>query len=367
MKIAVFGLTISSSWGNGHATLWRGLVRALVARGCEVVFFERERPFYACNRDLHDLPGAEVVLYPDWPDVLPRARQVAAEADVVIATSYCPDAVAATELAGSSGHALRVFYDLDTPVTLDALQRGEAVSYIGAKGLAPYDLVLSYTGGAALERLRDSLGARAVAPLYGHVDPDLYRPAEAADRFRSDLSYIGTYARDRQQTLERLFIAAARMAPARRFLIAGAQYPDEFPWTANVWFARHLEPSQHPTFFASSRATLNVTRGAMAAMGWCPSGRLFEAAACGATIISDTWPGLDTFFVPGREILTAASAGEVLSVLDRDDSELKAIGRAARMRVLDEHTSAHRAAELVAHLERARRGAHDTRMEAAEV
>lgn len=367
MRIAVFGLAISSSWGNGHATLWRGLISALSASGCDVVFFERERPYYASTRDLSDLPGAELVIYPEWADVLPRARQVAAEADAVITTSYCRDAVAAAELAGSAGRAIRVFYDLDTPVTLDALERGESVDYIGSEGLAPYDLVLSYTGGTALQLLRDRLGARAVAPLYGHVDPDVYRPADPTDRFRADLSYIGTYAEDRQQALERLFIEAARRSPARRFLIAGAQYPAEFPWTPNVWFARHLEPSQHPAFFASSRATLNVTRRAMAAMGLCPSGRLFEAAACGATLISDTWPGLDEFFVPGREILAASGTEDVLSVLDRDEAELKAIGRAARLRVLEEHTSAHRARELVALLEQARRGARAATVERAEV
>lgn len=354
MKIVVFGLTVSSSWGNGHATLWRGLCRALAGQGHHVTFFERDLPYYRTARDLDRLPGGRLALYAAWPDILAEAARECAAADVAIVTSFCPDGPAAIDLVAGQARSLRVFYDLDTPVTLAQLDRGETVAYLGAHDLSGFDLVLSYTGGPALRALRDRLGARRVAPLYGHADPDLYRPAPPSAAYRADLSYIGTFAADRQEALERLLIAAARARPERRFLIAGAQYPADFPWGDNIAFVRHLPPGEHPSFFASSRLTLNVTRRVMAGLGWCPSGRLFEAAACGAAMVSDDWEGLDRFFTPGREILVAEETADVLAALDRDDGELRRIGAAARERVLAEHTAAHRAAELVAAVEQAR-------------
>ncbi|HET6520442.1 MAG TPA: glycosyltransferase [Geminicoccaceae bacterium] len=358
MKLVIFGLTISSSWGNGHATLWRGLCAALNARGHRVVFFERDVPYYALNRDLWGLPpgAGELCLYADWgTDALPRARRHLADADAAIVTSYCPDGVAATELVLDSPVPVRGFYDLDTPVTLARLRAGESVDYIGPRGLADFDLVLSYTGGAALAELRARLGARRVAPLYGSVDPSVHRPGQSATQYRADLSYLGTYAPDRQAALDRLFIEPARRLPGRRFLIGGAQYPQAFPWTPNIFFVRHLPPSEHPAFYGSSRLTLNVTRQAMAAMGYCPSGRLFEAAACGAPVLSDWWEGLDAFFQPASEILVARDTADVTDALELSDAELAGVARRARERALDEHTAARRAAELEAALEGARR------------
>ena len=354
MKIVVFGLTISSSWGNGHATLWRGLCRALAAQGHRVVFFEQDVPYYALNRDLSEVPGGELVLYAEWETVRRRAEREIADADVAMVTSYCPQGIEATDLVLDAPGALRVFYDLDTPVTLSRLSRGEATSYIGPRGLAGFDLVLSYTGGAALDALRDRLGARRVAPLYGHVDPDVHRPVAPADHFAAGLSYLGTYAQDRQQALEALFVEPARRRPDQRFLIGGAQYPEDFPWTKNIFFVRHLPPPDHPAFFSSSRLTLNVTREAMAAMGWCPSGRLFEAAACGVPLITDEWEGLDAFFAPGAEILVARGTEDTVAALDLSDAELRRIARDARERTLAEHTSAKRAETLVALLEGSR-------------
>src|SRR5215217_6504815 len=351
MKIVVFGLTISSSWGNGHATLWRGLCRALAARGHRVVFYEKDVPYYAGNRDLLAVPGGELVLYGEWPEVRRQAAQDIGDADVAMVTSYCPDGIEASELVFPAARALRVFYDLDTPITLSRLSRGEAITYIGPRGLAGFDLVLSYTGGAALDRLRADLGATRVAPLYGHVDPDVHRPVASVPRFVSDLSYLGTYAADRQAALETLFIEPARRRPEQRFLIGGAQYPHGFPWTDNIFFVRHLPPSEHPAFFSSSRLTLNITRRAMAQMGYCPSGRMFEAAACGAPVLSDWWPGLDSFFEPGKEIFIAHSSADALTTLDLDPEPLRQVGVAARMRVLAEHTSEHRAQQLIALLQ----------------
>lgn len=353
MKLVIFGLTVSSSWGNGHATLWRGLIRALSARGHDVVFFERDVPYYADNRDLATLPGATLVLYPDWDSVLSTARAHLADADVAMVTSYQADALAATRLVLDSPAAVRAFYDLDTPVTLDALAEGKPVAYVGPRGLADFDLVLSYTGGAALEQLQTRLGARRVAPLYGHVDPEIHRPVASTEQYRADLSYLGTYAEDRQAALERLFVAPARDLPGRRFLIGGAQYPQDFPWTDNTWFRRHLPPADHPAFYSSSRFTLNVTRRAMAQMGWCPSGRLFEAAACGCPVVSDCWDGLDAFFTPGAEIVLARETADVIAALEMGDGERDALARAARERTLAEHTSERRAMELEALLDAA--------------
>ena len=345
MKIVIFGLTISSSWGNGHATIWRGLLREMIARGHDITFFERDVPYYAAHRDLHQLDGGTLTLYANWEDVLPFARREVTGSDVAIVTSYSPDGISASELVYQSS-ALRVFYDLDTPVTLARMRAGEPLSYIGEAGLCHFDVVLSFTGGSALRALREELGAQQAAPLYGSVDPLVHSPVAPVEDFRAALSYLGTFAADRQQTLQELFIKPARALSQLRFLIGGAQYPPDFPWAPNIFFLQHLAPSHHPAFFCSSRLTLNVTRASMREMGWCPSGRLFEAAACGTPVISDWWEGLDEFFAPGEEILIARQGNDVIDALQRGDEELEQIATAARDRVLSEHTAAHRAAEF---------------------
>jgi spore maturation protein CgeB len=353
MKIVIFGLTISSSWGNGHATLWRGLCRALARMGHRVVFFERDVPYYAAHRDCWQIPNGELILYPQWSDVRARAMHEIADADAAITTSYCIDAVPARDLILNAPRAVRVFYDLDTPVTLSQLESGAPVFYVGPEGLGDFDLVLSFTGGRALDALRDRLGARMARPLYGHVDPDTHTPNMPRECYQGDLSYLGTYAADRQDKLKSLLLGPSAVQPERRFVIGGAQYPQEFPWLSNIYFVQHLPPAEHPSFFCSSRFTLNITRKPMAAMGWCPSGRLFEAAACGAAMISDAWEGLEAFFTPEQEIIVADTAGDVVEALDMSDADIARLARAARERVLAEHTSAHRAAQLIAELEAA--------------
>lgn len=347
MRLVVFGLTVSSSWGNGHATLWRGLWRALAARGHELVFFERDVPWYSEHRDVTRLPGGELVLYAGWDDVRLRAAREIRAADIVMVTSYCPDGVPATQLLmDSDTSAVKVFYDMDTPVTLESLREGRDVPAIGPRGLRDFDLVLSYTGGDALHELQALLGARRVDTLYGHVDPQVHHRVAPREAYRCRLSYMGTYAADRQAVLDALFIEPARRLPQHVVLLAGAQYPADFPWTANMHFVRHLPPAEHPAFFSSSRLTLSVTRRAMADNGHCPSGRLFEAAACGTPVVSDWWEGLDAFFAPGREILVARTTDDVVQALELSDAEIDSIATAARERVLAEHTSAHRALDL---------------------
>jgi spore maturation protein CgeB len=348
VHLVVFGLSVSSAWGNGHAALWRALIGALSDRGHAVTFFERDQSFYAQNRDLAALPSpSRLLLFEDWAEVQPKALDALRRADVAMVTSFCADGVAATGLIADHARGVRCFYDLDTPVTLAALDAGRTPVGIGPNGLRPFDLVLSYTGGAVLDALRTRLGARRVHSLYGWVDPSVHRPVPPDPYYEADLSYLGTYAEDRQSALEHLFVAAARRLPDRRFVIGGAQYPAVFPWSSNIWFLRHVPPRAHAAFYSSSRLTLNVTRSTMARMGWCPSGRLFEAAACGTPVLSDWWDGLATFFTPGEEIIIAHSGSDALAAIAQDRGRVNEIGARARQRALDCHTAEIRARRLI--------------------
>ena len=347
MHVVVFGLTVSSSWGNGHATLWRSLIAAMVRCGHTVTFYERDVPYYAGARDLWQLPaGAELCLYDTIESIQTKARAELHNADLAMSTSYCPDGVQAARWILESRAAVRAFYDMDTPVTLKALGSDATRAYLPPEGLGGFDLVLSYTGGRALDELRSRLGARNVAPLFGWVDPQSHFPVAAVERFRSAFSYLGTYAADRQAALTELFLKPAAASPAQKFLIGGAQYPDEFPWSDNLYFTQHLEPAQHPAFFCSSRATLNITRQAMAEYGYCPSGRLFEAAACGTPLFSDGWEGFESFFTPGDEVLRVDSTEDVLAGLSLTDAELQRMAAQARERTLQQHTADVRVREL---------------------
>ncbi len=355
MKLVVFGLTISSSWGNGHATLWRALAAGLARDGHQLVFFERDAPWYAPHRDQAHVPGGTLHLYADWMAVQWTATRELMDADAAMVTSYCPDGAAACELVLGSRVPVRAFYDMDTPVTLARIAAGERVPYLPSDGLARFDLALSFTGGRALDALVHDLGAREVAPLYGSVDPEVHGPVMASPALASDCSYLGTYSADRQQALASLFLEPADRLRAKRFLLGGSQYPEDFPWRENVFYVHHVPPPLHPAFYCSSPITVNVTRAPMAAMGYCPSGRLFEAAACGTALLSDAWEGLERFFEPDHEILVAKSTEEAVAVLASPREELAIVARAARERVLREHTGHARARELVGLLERAGR------------
>ena len=327
-----------------------------------MVFFEKDVPYYSSHRDLVEIPGMDLILYSNWNDIGAMAKRHLSDADAGMVTSYCPDAVVASHLVLSSNAKLKTFYDLDTPVTLDCLKSGRKIDYIPPAGFVDFDLVLSYTGGVALEELKTRLGARRVVPLYGSVDPETHYPLAPGEVYKGDLSFIGTYAEDRQAALNRLFIEAARQLPQQRFVIAGAMYPQEFPWTDNIYFVRHLPPQEHPAFYCSSRITLNVTRRAMAEMGFCPSGRLFEAAACGTPLLTDWWEGLDQFFEPGSEIIVAHGTDDTLDALELSSAELSKIALAARERVLSEHTADHRVKNLEAALQFASRSVADTQL-----
>jgi spore maturation protein CgeB len=345
MRIVFLGLSITSSWGNGHATTYRALIRALAARGHSVLFFERDAEWYAQNRDLPHPPYCSVQLYSDAGELEARWSSAIRSADCVVVGSYVPDGIAIGDLVQRLATGVTAFYDIDTPVTVARLESG--VDYLAPRQIPRSDLYLSFTGGPILDVLERRFRARRARPLYCSVDPSIYSPDPSAGPPAHDLGYLGTYSVDRQPTLERLMLSVAREWPDGRFAVAGAQYPGDIDWPSNVDRVIHLPPSKHRRFYTSLRFTLNVTRRDMMAAGYSPSVRLFEAAACGTPIISDRWPGIEAFFEVGREILIADRKGDVFDALRRiDDDERRAIGLAGRRRILLRHSAAQRASEF---------------------
>jgi spore maturation protein CgeB len=351
MNIVIFGLSISSAWGNGHASLLRGLLQALHRQGHQIHFFERDTPYYASHRDAWHFDYVKLHLYSDWIAELPQIRSALAAADVGLVTSYCADGRAACEAVLDAGLPRTVFYDMDSPVTLARLEQGDLVPYVPETGLGDFDLVLSYTGGKTLPLLRQRLNAKRTATLYGWVDPAAYHRVDVRPEFDADFSYLGTYSADRQPALDALFVEAAERLGNLRFVIGGAMYPHSDKWPANVRHYDHIAPPEHAAFYSSSPLTLNITRASMAAMGYCPSGRLFEAAACGTGVLSDWWDGLESFFQPGEEILIASGSADTMTALSRQGEELRRIGERARERALDCHTAAIRAQRLLGLIE----------------
>jgi spore maturation protein CgeB len=351
LDIVVFGLSITSAWGNGHATTYRALLRALAERGHTVRFFERDMPWYAQHRDLPDPPYARTVLYSSLEELRERLGDEI-RADLIMIGSYVPEAVRLAQWVLPRAAGLTAFYDIDTPVTVGHLEKGDC-EYLSADLVPRFDLYLSFAGGPILERLRTHFGARRPRPLYCSVDPRDYFPVRAAKRHR--LGYLGTYSPDRQPALERLLLEPARRLPRARFCVAGAQYPQDIDWPGNVQRIEHLPPAAHRDFYNGQHFTLNVTRARMVANGHSPSVRLFEAAACEVPIITDEWPGLEELFIPGREVLVARTTADALRFLDGlDAEEAGAIARRARERVLRDHTATVRAMELERHVDEAR-------------
>jgi spore maturation protein CgeB len=345
LRIVILGLSITSSWGNGHATTYRSLMGALCRRGHDVLFLECDKPWYRAHRDMTDAPFGMVCLYRDLAELRRRWKGAVREADLVMLGSYVPDGIAVARWVRAVANGIVAFYDIDTPVTLAMLAEGSC-PYLDA-GLVPgFDLYLSFTGGPALRVLEARYGARAARGLYCGVDPERHRP-DPAGEIRWQLGYLGTYSADRQPALEILLCKPARHWPDGRFAVAGPLYPAALRWPANVERIEHVGPDEHSRFYGRQRFTLNVTRADMVRLGWSPSVRLFEAAASGVPIISDWWPGLDTIFSPGHDILIARDGDEVLRFLrDMPEPERTRVADAARARVLTAHTAGHRAVEL---------------------
>jgi len=356
-RLVFIGLSVTSSWGNGHATTYRGLLKALSRRGHEIAFLERDVPWYAQNRDMPAPPWCRTVLYDDLADLEAKGGAAVAEADAVVVGSYVPEGIAVGRWAMEHARGPVAFYDIDTPVTLARLEAGEA-DYIDHEMLAGYDVYLSFTGGPTLRRI-EAMGSPRAEALHCAVDPEVHRPQPVARRWR--LGYLGTYSPDRQPVLDALLVEPARALPGETFAVAGPQYPEAIDWPGNVVRIEHVAPSDHAAFYCAQDFTLNVTRADMKAAGWSPSVRIFEAAACGVPILGDPWPGLETILVPGEEILVAEGADEALAILrDTGETERARLAAAARRAVLARHTAMHRAGELeaiLASLGGARRGA----------
>lgn len=346
MRIVFLGLSLSSSWGNGHATTYRSLLNGLSAAGHEVLFLERDEPWYVSNRDLPE-PGFCELRFYDSLVGLESYVDAIATADAVIIGSYVPEGLAVIEWANKYRRGLLCFYDIDTPITVQGLGMG-GVPYLTPQLVPLFDLYLSFTGGPVLQVLQDVYRARRAVPLYCSVDADLYHPTGAAKRW--DLGYLGTYSPDRQDTLDRLLLEPARRLPDRLFVVAGPQYPTDIAWPANVERIEHLPPSAHADFYSSMNWTLNVTRRDMIESGYSPSVRLFEATACGVPVLSDRWVGIEDVLVPNRDLLVMDDAAEVVGAIAMPQNRREALGLAGRTTTLRHHTSHQRAEQLVHYL-----------------
>jgi spore maturation protein CgeB len=337
------GLTITSTWGNGHATTYRALLKELAARGHRITFLERDVPWYSSNREFNQTPYCDIGLYSDLVELRERYTNLVRNADLVVVGSYVPEGVAVGEWVISTAKNVRAFYDIDTPVTLANLQ-ADKCEYIAHYLYPQYDLYLSFTGGPTLSYIEEKLGSPCAHALYCSVDPSLYFPDPQLPEW--DMAYLGTYAPDRQPALDRLLLDVARAHPPQQFAVAGPQYPDDIEWPENVRRIHHLPAHEHVRFYNSQKFTLNLTRQDMVKAGYSPSVRLFEAAACGVPIITDEWPGLDTIFTPGSEILPVRRTADVSSYLQMPSEQRLQVAESARARTLRFHTAAVRAEEL---------------------
>jgi spore maturation protein CgeB len=346
LNIVIIGLSVTSSWGNGHATTYRALLEALASRGHHVTFLERDVPWYRGHRDLTKPSNWTVKLYQSLQDIPRRYTSLIRDANLVILGSYVPDGIAIAEWVTAHAQGVTAFYDIDTPVTLAGLDQG--LEYLSAAMIPRFDLYLSFSGGPVPGMIEDAYGSPMARVLYCSADPDLYRPHPVKQHW--SLGYLGTYSDDRQPSLERLLLAPAMMLADHQFVVAGSRYPEHLVWPDNVSRIEHLSQHQHPPFYSRQRFTLNLTRADMRALGFSPSVRLFEAAACGTPVISDRWPGIETIFEPGSEILLVSDAREVSQILrDIPEERRLAIADKARRRILADHTPDHRARQLEAY------------------
>jgi spore maturation protein CgeB len=346
VRIAFFGSSLVSAYWNGAATYYRGLIKELHRRGHAVTFFEPDAFDRQAHRDVADPPWAEVVIYAPTEDAAYAAVGRAGESDVVVKASGVGlfDNLLAEAVLDRRSGGLVVYWDVDAPATLARLQQDEEDHF---RALVPrYDLVLTYGGGQPVVDGYRALGARDCVPVYNALDPETHRPAGPDPRFVADLAFLGNRLPDREARIEEFFFRAAERAGDRRFLLAGAGW-EERAVPDNVRVLGHVSTNDHNRLNSTPLAVLNVLRETMAANGWSPATRVFEAAGAGACLISDAWAGIEDFLEPGREVLVAQSGEEVAALVEAlSAEEARTIGKAARQRVLSEHTYAHRAAQV---------------------
>lgn len=347
MKIIFIGLTVSSSWGNGHATTYRGLLRELTLMGHDITFLEHDKPWYRKNRDFEKTEDFQLAFYKTVRDLKQKFEGLIGSADMVVVGSYVPEGVEVSEWILKCAEGVTAFYDIDTPVTLQKLDQGNE-EYLSKSLIPQFDLYLSFSGGDVLRLLEKKYGAKKARPLYCSVDPSMYYPMDLEKHWH--LGYLGTYSDDRQPTVEEFLLRTAGKFPEKSFVVAGPGYPENVFWPSNVQHIEHLPPHFHREFYNQQYFTLNVTRQAMIQLGYSPSVRLFEAAACGIPIISDNWKGLNELFEEGKEIFIARSTADMVDILEGTPKEERIrVGEAARKKVMGSHTAAHRALELIAY------------------
>ncbi|AVR46614.1 glycosyltransferase [Christiangramia fulva] len=349
MKYIVIGLSITSSWGNDHATTFRALLKELTALGNEVLFLEKDVPWYAGHRDMPNPDFCRLRLYETNEELKTRYANEVAKADAVIVGSFVPQGVEIGNWVIETARGVTAFYDLDTPVTLEKL-RNENYEYINEELIKKYQLYLSFSGGRVLDYLEEHYDSPNAKALYCSVDTNLYFPEDHEKKWQ--MGYLGTYSDDRQASVEELLNETAKQKKDMKFIVAGPQYPEDIQWAENVERIDHLPPSEHRRFYNSQRYTLNITQQDMIRAGYSPTARLFEAAACGVPIISDFWNGIDSIFEINKEILIAGSSSDAIECFDSiDEEERKLIGQRARQKVLKYHTSRARAQQLESYVE----------------
>lgn len=347
LDIAFFGSSLVSAYWNGAATYYRGIVRALHGRGHRVTFYEPDAYERQRHRDIDDPPWATVVVYPADGDGVSRALDAARGADVIVKASgvgVFDELLEAAVPALAAPHAVKVYWDVDAPATLARMEADPGDPMRDQIGR--YDMVFTYGGGEPVVRRYRALGARRCVPIYNALDPSTHFPVAADPRYDAALAFLGNRLPDREARVAAFFFAAAAALPQQRFLLAGSGWDDK-PLPRNVRCLGHLYTRDHNAFNCSPRAVLNISRDSMAANGYSPATRVFEAAGAGACVISDRWEGIAQFLEPGREILVAGDGAEVAALVNGlSAAQAAAIGRRARARVLAEHTYEHRAAEV---------------------
>ena len=345
MKIAFYGSSLLSSYWNGAATYYRGILSALSALGHEIAFYEPDAFDRQSHRDIEPPPWARVHVYPATPAGLAAVIGAARDADVVVKASgvgVFDDELLAGVMATARADALRVFWDVDAPATLAEID-ADAAHPLRAT-LAGLDTVLTYGGGPAVVRRYLAHGAASCTPVYNALDSATHFPVPPDPAFAADLSFLANRLPDREARVEAFFLAAAAELPERRFLIGGSGWAGK-PMPANVREIGHVPTAAHNAFNASSRAVLNVARDSMAAVGFSPATRVFEAAGAGACLITDAWDGIEMFLTPGDEVLVARDGRDVAEHLrSLTEPAAREIGARGRRRVLAEHTYAQRAA-----------------------
>jgi spore maturation protein CgeB len=347
-RIAFFGSSLVSAYWNGAATYYRGIVRALDARGFDVTFYEPDAYERQAHRDIPDPPWARVVVYDAGGDAaVHRALDEARGADVIVKTSgvgVFDELLEEAVLEVRAPHALAIFWDVDAPATLDRMQQNPADPL---RALVPrYDMVLTYGGGAPVVAAYGAIGARLCVPIYNALDTSTHYPVAPDPRFEAGLGFLGNRLPDREARVDAFFFDAARRLPAATFLLGGNGWHDK-GLPSNVRYVGHVYTRDHNAYNCTPRAVLNISRDSMARYGFSPATRVFEAAGAGACVITDRWEGIELFLDPGREVLVADSGEEVAAHVQRlRTAEARAIGDAARRRVCAEHTYAHRAMQL---------------------